>query len=73
MYSLYTRLICLIDKIYHSHGVIFLNQVNVRCRTGPNLHLEANGLELDSLDNLMQFEIANEKIIAFANVANVAG
>ena len=73
MNSLDTRLIRLIDKIYHSHGVILLNQVNVGRRTGPDLHLEAKSLELDSLDHLVQFEIANEKIIAFANVANVAG
>ena len=67
------RLVRLIHEIYHPHRVVLLDQIDVRSRSGPDLHLEADSLELDPLDDLMQLEVANEEIVTLSDVAYVAG
>ena len=67
------RLVRLIHEIYHPHRVILLDQIDVRSRAGPDLHLETDSLQLDPFDNLMQLEVANEEIVTLSDVANVAG
>ena len=73
MNGLDPRLVRLIHEVYHPHRVIFLDQIDVRSRAGPDLHLETDCLQLDPLDNLMQLEVANEEIVTLSDVANVAG
>ena len=66
-------LVRLIHEVYHPHRVILLDQIDVRSRAGPDLHLETDSIQFDPLDDLVQLEVANEEIVTLSDVANVAG
>ena len=65
-------LIGFIDEINHAHCVVLLDEEDVGGRSWTDLHLEADGVELDALDDLMQLEVANEQVVALSDVADVA-
>ena len=73
MDRLQSGLVRLIYKVNHPHRIVILDQIHVGSRARPNLHLQADGLELDPLDHLVQLEVADEKVVALADVADVAG
>lgn len=73
MDSLDFCLVCLVDEINHADGVVVLDEEDVGGRSWPDLHVEADGIELDPLYNLVQLEVANEQIVALADVTDVTG
>ena len=72
MDRLYLCLIGLIDEINHAHCVVLLDEEDVGGRSWSNLHLEADGIELDAFDDLVEFKVANEQVVALSDVADVA-
>jgi len=71
MDCLQARLVRLVNEVDHPNRVIVLNQVHVGCRAGPDLHLQADSVELDSLDYLVQLKVPHEQIITLPDVADI--
>lgn len=65
------RLVRLIDEINHPDRVVFLDEEDVGCRPWSDLHIQADRVQLNPLDDLVQLEVANEQVVALADVANV--
>ena len=65
-------LIGLIDEVNHAHCVVLLDEEDVGGRSWTNLHLEADSVELDAFDDLVEFKVANEQVVALSDIADVA-
>jgi len=53
----------LIDEVDHDHCVVISNEEDVGCRARCDLHSLDTAVELDALDYLVQFEVANKHIV----------